>query len=270
MKPASLAAIFALFLFLASCSSGGASSPAAPSPTETAPGFALPPAWTDTPAPTEAPPTPTRTPTPPAGLDWATPHPADDVYDDWLHHQSKSASLWLPPGFEVADLGAFGDMMALMAYAMTEAMGEVAAAFATPAPGQPVPTVVSLEELQQTFRFDLVMAASPADEAALFLVGPPPEEGVDLGAAIKDVLEGFEGEITVESQLAISGRPVPTARLIVSALDPETGQASRYLVYVFIVDDRAWQMMYSAPADRFDAWLPLFEKSAASFIVTSG
>ncbi len=232
-------------------------------------GLALPPAWTDTPSPTIAPPTLTPTATPPFGLEWATPVPAETAFDGWVRLESKRAALWLPPGFEVADLGEFGEVMALMMYAMTEAMGEMAgelaAVFASPVPGRPTPTLVSLEELQETFLFDLVMAGSEVDEAALFLVGEPPKEGADLGAAIQGTLDGFQGEHTVESQHAITDQPYPAARLVVSSMDAESGRSGRHLIYVYVIETRVWSLNFVAPEDRFDAFLPLFERSAASF-----
>jgi hypothetical protein len=186
--------------------------------------------------------------------------------------ESKRAALWLPPGFVATDMGEFSDVMALMVYAMTEAMGqmmsEMGAEFASPAPGQPTPTTVSLEELQQTIVFDMVMAGSVSEESALFLVGDPPKEGIDLGTAVQGALDSFEGEYTVETQHAISDRPYPMARLVVSSVDAESGQAGRRLLYVFVVDERAWSLTYAAPAERFEELLPLFEKSAASFELT--
>jgi hypothetical protein len=209
------------------------------------------------------------TATPPFGLTWATPVPVDAAFEGWVRLESKRASLWLPPGFEVADMGEFGDLMALMAYAMTEAMGqmagEMAAAFASPVPGQPTPTLVSLEELRETFQFDLVMAGSEADETALLLVGEPPKQGADLGAAIQGTLDGFQSEHAVESQHAVTGRPYPMARLVVTSIDAETGRSGKHLIYVFVIADRAWSLNYAAPAERFDTLLPQFEKSAASF-----
>jgi hypothetical protein len=268
------AVLLAFSLVIAACTLPGSALSSSSGPSgggEAVPGtgIVLPPAWTETPSPTIAPPTLTPTATPPFGLTWATPVPIDTDYDGWVRLDGKRASLWLPPGFEVADLGEFGDLMALMAYAMTEAMGgmagEMAAAFASPVPGKPTPTLVSLEELQQTFLFDLVMAGSETAETALFLVGEPPKQGVDLGTAIQGTLDGFKGEYTVESQHAITDRPDPMARLVVSSIDAESGRAGTHLLYVFVIDDRAWSLNYAAPAERFDELLPLFEKSAASF-----
>ncbi len=270
-------AVLAFSLVIAACTLPGSalSSSSAPSGgggTIPGVGVALPLAWTETPSPTTAPPTLTPTATPPFGLSWATPVAVDSAFEGWVRLESKRASLWLPPGFEVADLGEFGDLMALMAYAMTEAMGEMAgemaAAFASPVPGKPTPTLVSLEELQRTFLIDLVMAGSEADETALFLVGEPPKQGVDLGTAIQSTLDGFQGEYSVESQHAITDRPYPMARLVVSSIDAESGRAGKHLLYVFVVDDRAWSLNYAAPAERFDELLLLFEKSAASFALT--
>jgi len=234
-------------------------------------GVSLPPEWTDTPSPTIAPPTLTPTATPPFGLDWATPVTVDADYAGWVRLESKRAALWLPPGFEAMDFGEFGDVMALMMYAMTEAMGqmagEIASEFATPIPGQPTPTLVSLEELQQIVVFDFVVAGSE-DEAALFMVGDPPKEGVALDSAIQGALDSFEGESTVEKQHVITDKPYPMARLEVLSADAETGRTGRQLVYVFIIDDRAWSLTYVAPSERFEQLLPLFEKSAASFELT--
>jgi len=268
-----LAAGTVLALFGAACTLPGLGAPAAPpdSPSS-APdsGVVLPPAWTETPTPTIAPPTPTPTPTPPFGLEWATVMPVDSEFSGWVRLESKRAALWLPPGYEAVDLGEFGDMMALMAYAMTQAMGEMAgemaAMFATPVPGQPTPTLVSLEELQQTFEFDLMLAGNEADESALFLVGEPPTPGVDLGKAIEGALGSIKGETTVVAQHVIAGRPYPTARLVVDSVDAESGRAGRHLVYVFVIGERAWALDYVAPVERFDLLMPLFEKSAASFM----
>jgi hypothetical protein len=232
-------------------------------------GVSLPPEWTDTPSPTVAPPTPAPTATPPFGLDWATPVVVDVDHDGWVRLESKRAALWLPPGFEAMELGEFGDVMALMMYAMMEAMGqmagEIAVELATPSPGQPTPTLVSLEELQELIVFDFVVAGSEAEEAALFLVGDPPKEGVDLGAAIQGAVESIQGEKTVEAQHAVADRPYPTARLVLTSVDAESGKVGRYLMYVFVIDDRAWSLSYVAPAEAFGHLLPLFEKSAASF-----
>jgi hypothetical protein len=127
-------------------------------------GVALPPAWTATPSPTIAPPTLTPTPIPLFGLAWATQVPVDDGYDGWVRLESKRAALLLPPGFVATDMGEFSDVMALIVYAMTEAMGqmmsEVGAEFASPAPGQPTPTTISLEGLQETIVFDFVVVGS--------------------------------------------------------------------------------------------------------------
>jgi hypothetical protein len=195
--------------------------------------------------------------------------PVDSEFSGWVRLESKRAALWLPPGYEAVDLGEFGDLMALMAYAMTQAMGEMAgelaAVFATPVPGQPTPTLVSLEELQQTFEFDLMLAGNEADESALFLVGEPPSPEVDLGKAIEGALGSFKGEYTVVAEHAVAGRPYPAARLVVDSVDAESGRAGRHLVYVYVLDERAWSLDYVAPVERFDQLLPLFEKSAASF-----
>ncbi len=137
-----------------------------------------------------------------------------------------------------------------------------------PVPGQPTPTLVSLEELQQAIVFDMVMAGSEAEEAALFLVGDPPKEGVDLGTAIQGALESIQGEKTIEAQHAIADTSYPMARLVLTSIDSESGRVGRHLVYVFVIDERAWSLTYVAPAERFEELLPLFEKSAASFELT--
>ncbi len=125
------AAVLASCLVVAGCGLPGVTPAGSPIPAgdgqaNAEAGLALPPAWTDTPSPTTAPPTITPTATPPFGLEWATPVPVETEFDGWVRLESKRATLWLPPGFEVADLGEFGELMALMTYAMTEAMGEMA------------------------------------------------------------------------------------------------------------------------------------------------
>ena len=269
-----IASVLVTCLVLAGCSVPGVTPAGSPIPAGNGQanldaGLALPPAWTDTPSPTTTPPTLTPTATPPFGLEWATPVPVETAFDGWVLLESKRATLWLPPGFEVADLREFGELMALMTYAMTEAMGEMAgelaAVIASPVPGKPTPTLVSLEELQETFLLDLVMAGSEVEEAAFFLIGEPPKEGADLGAAFQGTLDGFQGEHTVESQHAITDQPYPAARLVVSSIDAESGRSGRHLIYVYVIETRVWSLNFAAPADRFDALLSSFEESAASF-----
>ncbi len=48
-------------------------------------------------------------------------------------------------------------------------------------------------------------------------------------------------------------------------MDAESGRSGRHLIYVYVIETRVWSLNFVAPADRFDALLPLFEKSAASF-----
>jgi hypothetical protein len=198
-------------------------------------------------------------------LEWATPVPVVADYDGWVRLESRNATLWLPPGFEVLDLGGFADLMAMMAYAMTDAMSQMASSIAPPAPGEPVPTLVSLEELQAAFVFDFVLAADETEQAALFLVGEPPNPEIDLGLAIQGVLDGFKNEFTVDSQHAITGRSFPMARLVLSTVSEDDASPLKNLVYVFVRDGRAWSLDYGAPAERFSSLLPAFEKSAASF-----
>jgi hypothetical protein len=273
-RPA-LGLLLVIDLASAACALPGIGLPASPSEggvVARGTGIALPPEWTDTPSPTKAPPTLTPTATPPFGLEWATPIPVDNTYGGWVRLESKRAALWLPPGFVTTDMGEFGDVMALMVYAMTGAMGqmmaEVGAAFASPAPGQPTPTLVSLEELQQTIVFDFVLAGSVSEESALFMVGEPPKEGTDLGTAIQGTLDSFNAEHTVEAQHAITDCPYPMTRLVVTSVDAESGRAGKHLLYVLVIDERAWSLDYVAPAERFEQLLPLFEKSAASFELT--
>lgn len=236
------------------------------------PGVILPPEWTATPSATVPPPTPTPTITPPPGFAWATPVAVDRNYGGWVRLESKRAAIWLPPGFTAVDLGELGDVMALMMLAMTEAMGqmagEISSAFSTPVHGQPTPTLISLEQLQESMAFDFLLAASDSDHAALFLVGDPPSDDVDLGAAVEGALDGLKGEHTIEAQHAVSGQAYPMARLTVLTTDPESGAPGRSLMYVLVRDSRAWSLTYLAPADRFGEMLPLFEKSAASFELT--
>jgi hypothetical protein len=151
---------------------------------------------------------------------------------------------------------------------MGQMAGEIAAEFGTPVPGQPTPTLVSLEELQKTVVFDFVVAGSMSEESALFMVGDPPKEGVDLGTAVAGALDSFEGEYTVETEYAIADKPYPVARLVVASVDAESGRAGKQLIYVFVIDERAWSLTYVAPAERFEELRPLFEKSAASFEMT--
>lgn len=258
-------------LLIAACAPG-----AAPDPAPSGPAVTLPPAWTPTPTFTPAPATATATATPGSGFETDRPAvvlpPAEVVpapagapdLAGWQRIDSTTASFWLPPSFEVADLGGFGDLMALMMAGMMEGMMEAFGELAPTTEG-PAPTPPSLEELREAMGFDFLIAADEAAEAFVVLIGHPLQGPADLDALMVEAVGSTQGELAVERYEVYEGGRYLSARSTVRVRNSETGLLGAQLVYVFVEGERVWSLTYAADAEDFEALRPLFERSAHSF-----
>jgi len=289
MKTTRLTLLFALLL---SACSGLGDLPALQQPAPTLLTFpTLPPTWTPAPTTTPAPPTLTSTPRPSATalpatatvmplLDgtpaspgvvlppvlYITPLPASDLPAGWHEIQSETASFWLPESYAVADLGEFGDLMEMMMVAMVQGFGEAFSSMVTAEPGAPTPTPLSLDELRGAFDIDLLLAIDGDTQAAAFLLSEPLEAGTTLESQMAATIDGIEGSAQVQSYEVLIGSRYETARAIVKSWDVETGTQMSQLVYVFLNGKRAYSLSYNTEAARFAELLPIFERSAQSFV----
>jgi hypothetical protein len=276
MKTIRLACIAAAIL-LSGCSLGGA--PAAPTATPPPPGLTLPPAWTRTPTSAPRPPTSTappaataaprasaenitRTPAPP--LERATAAAGSLEISGWKKIDTGHAYFWLPPSYEVADLGGLGDMMEIFMVALVQGLGQGFQELAGEGTPGPTPTMISMEEMRAGFDIDFLMAAAQDMGSAVFVVSEPDTDQPDMQALLDEAVQGVKGLREVLSRHLVEGAPYPMARAIVTAQDPESGAPSQQALFVIHAEERTYTFScQTAPVD-FESMLPIFERSALS------
>jgi hypothetical protein len=273
-RRATLAAIIAF-----SALSGSCGAPAeTPTPETNEPiGITLPPAWTATATATVLPPTGTPTPTSiPKELPreivgtLGTPLPtvivqvsAPDTMDrtGWKRVEVKSAYLLLPANYEVVDMGPMGEAMVELMEVFAKGMVEAFSGLVTPeADASPTPP---FEELQD-FSIDLVMAADPTGESAVFLVGEPRLEEADVQSMLVKAVDDIKGKTEVLSTELIEGHTYPMGRAIVRVRDAETGKISQQALYVMLHGPRAWTLSCQSLTRDFENLLPVFDSVARS------
>jgi hypothetical protein len=184
----------------------------------------------------------------------------------WHEIKSETASFWLPETFVVADLGGFGDLMELMMVGFTQGMLEAFSARVTVEPGAPAPTALSVEEMQAAFNIDLLMAVDETLQAAVFLSGEPSQPGTTLDSQIASAIDNIEGSPEIVSYEVYIGGQYETARAVVQSWNIESGAQVKQLIYVFLRGERAWTISYQSEPSKFDELLPIFERSAQTFV----
>ena len=238
----------------------------------------LPPMWTPT---NTQPPvsTPTETLSPvretaqPLDLDSlvtveiVTPSPHSGDITGWQRVETKLATFWLPASYEVIDLGGgfgelFGDFFEDFAVGMGELVGELGSELggegATPEP-------LDLDDLNNAFEFDFIIATDEDLLTSAFLISQPREPGTKMDVHLHDALNGIEGDYTLLSLQAIEGAKYEMGRAILEVHDPELQMMGNVLMYVILGDDNVWTLSYQTPSVKFDQLMPTFEKSADSF-----
>ena len=282
MRHAFLLNLVAVFVMLG-CSLVGLvarTTDSAPPPDTALPGLTLPPEWTATPTITPRPntATPTMRPastshpvasassrTPAPTLTDATAAPNELDISTWQRIDAGHAYFWLPAGYQVADLGGLGDLMELFMVALVQGLSQGFQEMAGEGTPGPTPTMVPMEELQAGFDIDFLMAADRDLGSAVFVVGEPAREGLDLAGQLEDALQGIQGTTEVISRHAIANAEYPTARAVVTVRDPESGSVTQQAIYVIQADGRLFTFScQTTPADFETLW-PVFERSIASF-----
>jgi hypothetical protein len=282
MRHAFLLNLAAVFVLLG-CSLGGlaARTQDGTVPPDTAlPGLTLPPEWTATPTITPRPitATPTGQPastsrpvasassrTPAPTLPNATAAPNELDISNWLRIDTGHAYFWLPAAYQVADLGGLGDLMKLFMVALVQGLSQGFQDMVGEGTPGPTPTMVSMEELQAGFDIDFLMAADKNLGAAVFVVGEPAQQSLNLADQLEDALRGIKGTTEVLSRHAIANTEYPTARAIVIVRDIESGDVTQQAVYLIQADDRLYTFSYQTTPTDFENLWPVFERSIATF-----
>ena len=273
-RRAIFAAIVAFSLLSGSCGARAETqTPEAPGPI----GITLPPAWTATPTATVLPPTGTPTPTsipkespremvgtlgtplPTAIVLIAAPETTDRT--SWKRVDVESAFFLLPASYEVVDMGPMGEAMVALMEVFAKGMVEAFSSLVTPEAGAtPTPPFAELED----FSIDLLMAANPNGESAVFLVGEPRPENADLQTMLVKAVDDINGKTEVLSTELIEGHAYPMARAIVRVRDSETGKLSQQALYVILHGPRAWTLSCQSLTRDFESLLPVFDSVARS------
>jgi hypothetical protein len=120
--------------------------------------------------------------------------------------------------------------------------------------------------MQAAFKIDLLMALDESVKAAVFLLGEPVQSGTTLESQMASAIESVEGPAEVLRHEVVIGSPYLTARAFVRTSDIESGRSVSQLIYVFLHGERAWTISYQAETAAFEGLLPIFERSAQSFV----
>ncbi len=269
--------LFTLVLSLSACSGNTSVEVGSPVSDTTRTGeeqIAFPPTWT----PTMPPPPPTTTPTSAeistsglltgqAILTKATPYFSASQIVGWQRVEGATATFLLPTTFEVLDMGSeFGMLMAAMMTGMMEGMVGLANDLGESFGADPItPTPLDMSELEDAFNIDFVLATQADHKTSAFLFSEPLEEPSTLEEQVEATLVEQDNPVEIVSAHRLVGTTYETARLQLKATDQETGERGQVLIYVILLEDRVYQLGYTAEDALFNALLPTFEASAASF-----
>jgi len=239
------------------------------SPFKATPLSELPPTWT--PAPTLTPtitftPSPT-TPPPTATPNWndfdiqammtpVTSSVSQELPDtgSWETMTGSTASMKIPPGYEVLDLGeGFGELMSALFGAFIEGFSELASEMGEELTGTPLP-VEDPPELEELPAFDFLIAVDPTGMNAFILTGSAYNEGLTTEGLINQSLTESDNEPQLISREVLTDAPYPMERVILEVDDPELGPG-RQAIYAVLGDQAAWTVVYAAPAADFEAGL---------------
>lgn len=233
----------------------------------------LPDTWTPVPTNTPLPPTPTRTPTQdPAnfriGLVMAAePIPYPEAVLDrtgWEVIEGKTASLAVPPGFQVLDFaGVMMEMMSGLMEALAEGFVDLAQGLSEEMGATPQATLepVDLEELPEV---DFILAVEETSQSALILASVERSAATTTEDLLNEALSDSENPVQVSSRQVLLDAPYPMERVFLDVADPDLGPGVQ-IIYVILGPDRAWNLVFTAPADQVEAYLPLYESVVDSF-----
>jgi len=230
----------------------------------------LPDTWTPAPTATSLPtktPRPSTTPTQdPDNYQIALVLPAETIpypsslpdRTGWQTVTGKTATILIPPSFEVLDFG--GTMMEMM-YGLMEAFAEgfveLAQDLGEELGATPQATLAPLE-LNELPEFDFIVALEEATQSTIILVSEEMGPDTTTEDLINSALSSFQGDFRVSTRQVLSGAPLEMERVILDVTDPELGPGKQ-VVYGVLGQGKAWNLMFGVSADQLEDYLPLFE-----------
>ena len=280
-RPILISILLVVILFTTSC---GLLSPPAPQPQLSATDLPpkatamseLPPTWTPEPTHTPSntpPPSPTPTITPDPNMfnisavmtPMAAAYPVE-VADrtGWILIEGKTASISVPPGYEVLDFaGVFMEMMFGVMEAFAEGMVEFAGELgeelgATPAATQPE------IDLGEPPDFDFIITMEEATKSGIILVSVDKEPWTSTETLLNEALSDDDAGSNLVSREILVDAPYPMERVILDVEDEELGPGKQ-IIYVILGEKMAWNLVFTTPATLFESHLPLFESVVDEF-----
>jgi hypothetical protein len=247
--------------------------------------FQLPPTWTSTLSPTPKAETNTPIPAPdtatsaplqalgtvtPIPADIITPASVDQNWVGWKWIESANAKIRVPDSYEVFDLGqGMGDLMIALLEGMMEGFGETFEGFENLSGEElqiePTEMGFTADELEGAFDFDFLIAFEDDFITSVVLASEPSNLSLDF--AMQQSLQNIEGDFRVLSRQVIEEAPYEMGRFIIEMHDPELDRDGRQLLYIILHEGQAYSLGYQTLKSKFDDLLPIFEKSASTFMI---
>ncbi len=236
----------------------------------------LPPTWTPVPTltPTLTPiPSPTPLPTQdPANYQISLVLEASEItyptiFADrtgWTGVNGKTASIQIPPGFEVLDFaGVMMEMMFSVMQAFTEGFAEFAQDLSEELGAEPQPTLEQIE-LEELPEFDFILAIEENSQSAIILASLEWSLGSTTEDLLNEALSDSEVDFEISSRELYQDSPYPMERVILDVIDLEMG-AGKQIIYAILGEESAWNLVFTTPAELYTTNLPLFESVVDSF-----
>lgn len=245
----------------------------------------LPPTWTSTPSSTPKPATDTpanpeftATIAPLQALGTFTPIPADIItpasvnqnWVGWKWIETTNTKLRVPESYEVFDLGqGMGELIVALLEGLTEGFEEsfegLEGLSGEEIQISPTEMGFTAPELEGTFDFDFLIAFDDDFITSVVLASEPTSLSLDF--AMQQSLQQIEGDFRVLSRQVIEGAPYEMGRFIIEVHHPEMNRDGRQLLYIILHEGQAYSLGYQTLKSKFEAQLPVFEKSASTFTI---
>lgn len=238
----------------------------------------LPPTWTPiptfTPSPT-IPPSPTPLPTQdpenyqiglamtPVAVDYPV-DPGDR--GGWNILEGKTATMSIPPSYEVLDFaGVFIELMFGVMEAFVEGFTDMALDLGEEM-GVTPQAEIDAPDLGEMPEIDFLIAVEEASQSAIILASVDITTTTTTEDLLNKALSDTDTEFEPLTWQTYHDAPFPMERVILDVEDEELGPGKQ-IIYVILVDQNAWNVVFTTPADLFEQNLPLFESAINSFTV---
>jgi hypothetical protein len=159
--------------------------------------------------------------------------------------------------------GVFMEMMYGVMEAFAESFTELALDLgeelgATPSTGEEIPELGDMPEI------DFIIAIEEASQSAIILASSDLTPGSTTEDLLNQALSNTDANFKPVSRQVFQEAPFPMERVILDVEDPELGPGKQ-VIYVILGEQKAWNVVFTTPADLFDQQLPLFESCIQSF-----